>query len=93
MCEHRCALRTWRRNDGVRGRVYVGMRQVHISCGRLHEFVLHGEYAGLIGPKLVYKSLVVAFVVNDGVRALDGLISLGKVGWQVMEPQLDDPHA
>lgn len=47
----------------------------------------------MIRPQLVHESLVVALVEYRRVGALDGLLSFGDVGWQVMEPQLDDAHA
>ena len=40
----------------------------------------------------MHESLVVAFIEYGGVSALDRLLSFGDVGWQVMEPQLDDAH-
>ena len=69
------------------------MRQVHVARRRLHESVLYREDACMIRPQLVHESLVVALVEYRRVGALDGLLSFGDVGWQVMEPQLYDAHA
>ena len=49
-CEHRGALRTGRRDDGIHGCVHVGVRQVHVPRRRLDESVLYREDASLIRP-------------------------------------------